>query len=87
MTPIKNPTISITKLFESIMAHPFFNVINLYQTKEYQKIPELPLSTLDIPRNNARWVLAKHFHGNESCKAPYLYDIQENHTRLGRLWD
>jgi len=28
-------------------------------------------------------VLAKHFNRNESCKAPYLYDIQENHLRLG----
>ncbi len=34
---------------------------------------------LDIPRVIARWVTAKHFHGNESLGIPIKHDIQENH--------
>jgi hypothetical protein len=42
----------------------------------------MALSTLDIPRKSARWVLSKHFHGNTSFELPIKYDIQENHIRL-----
>jgi hypothetical protein len=44
---------------------------------------QVSLSTLDIPRDYARWVLSNHFHGNESFELPIKYDIQENHIRLG----
>lgn len=46
------------------------------------KNPRVSLSTLDIPRDYARWVLSNHFHGNESFELPIKYDIQENHIRL-----
>ena len=47
------------------------------------KMPQVSLSTLDIPRDYARWVLSNHFHGNESFELPIKYDIQENHILLG----
>lgn len=51
------------------------------------KVPADHCRRLIFPRILARWVLAKHFHGNESLEFPIKYDIQENHIRLGVSWD
>ena len=51
------------------------------------KAPADHCRRLIFPRILARWVLAKHFHGNESLEFPIKYDIQENHIRLGVSWD
>ena len=44
-------------------------------------------STLDIPYRIGKVGARKSFPRKRIIKAPYLYDIQENHTRQVLPWD
>ena len=58
-------------------------IISISNYYQYPKISRGLLLTRDIPYRKGKVGARKTFPRKCIIKAPYLYDIQENHTRLG----